>query len=91
MIVTTQINTPCELVRVRLPLPQAALTSSRSFLRNGSGSMESSEPVLKDCIASLRDCSATVLLTLHRFQSGGQACGRQGIVRGLAIMVVVVR
>lgn len=42
MAVRTQINAPRELLKAKLPFPQAARTSSKSCLRSGSGSMESS-------------------------------------------------
>jgi hypothetical protein len=49
------------------------------------------EPVLKDYVVFRCDRSACALFSFDQFRAGGQACGRQGIVRGLVIMVVVVR
>ena len=49
------------------------------------------EPVLKDYVVFWCDGGACALFSFDQFRDGGQACGRQGIVRGLVIMVVVVR
>ena len=49
------------------------------------------EPVLKDYVVLWCDGGACALFSFDQFRDGGQACGRQGIVRGLVIMVVVVR
>jgi hypothetical protein len=49
------------------------------------------EPVLKDYVVFWCDGSACALFSFDQFRDGGQACGRQGTVRGLVIMVVVVR
>ena len=51
----------------------------------------SKSPVLKDYVVFWCDGGACALFSFDQFRDGGQACGRQGIVRGLVIMVVVVR